>query len=53
MNSIVEIDAGENGEDIGLQERDQQLKCGQRNHHAERQHGAEVPENAKARQQRE
>ena len=30
VDGIVEIDAGENGEDIGLQERDQQLERGQR-----------------------
>src|SRR5580698_7549023 len=52
MDSIVEIDAGENREDVGLEERDQQLERGQRHHHAERQHGAEVTEDAEARQHR-
>src|SRR5690349_2997708 len=37
MNRIVEIDAGEDGEHIGLQERDQELERGERDHHAERQ----------------
>src|SRR6266852_8032134 len=41
MNSIVEIDAGENGEDVGLQERDQQFERGQRDGQPERQNGAE------------
>src|SRR5260221_14546229 len=52
MDSIVDVDAGEDGEDVGLQERDQQFERGQRDHHAERQHGTEVTGNAKARQQR-
>ena len=41
MDSVVEVDAGENGEDIGLQERDQQLERGQRDGQAEWQDGAE------------
>src|SRR3981189_923104 len=41
MDSIVEIDAGEDGEDVGLQERDQQLERGQRNGQPERQYGAD------------
>jgi hypothetical protein len=28
MDSIVEVDAGQDGEDVGLQERDQQFKRG-------------------------
>ena len=48
MDSVVDIDAGEDGEDVGLQKRDQQFERGQRDHHAERQHGAEVTGNAKA-----
>src|SRR5580704_12363541 len=46
---IVEIDAGENGEDIGLQETHQQFKGGERDRHAERQDRsdpAEDPERA-------
>src|SRR3979411_528238 len=37
MDRIVEIDAGEDGEDIGLQESHQQFKGGERDRHAERQ----------------
>src|ERR1700722_6091487 len=37
VNRIVEIDAGENGEDVGLQEGHQQFKCRERDRHAERQ----------------
>src|SRR3954451_17668060 len=40
VNRIVEIDAGEDGEDVSLKERDQQFEGGQRDHHAERQHAA-------------
>src|SRR6267378_8686316 len=40
MDSIVDVDAGENGEDVGLQERDQQLKRGQRDGQSKRQDGA-------------
>src|SRR5579863_8378893 len=36
VDSIVEIDAGENGEDIGLQETHQQFKGRERDRHAER-----------------
>src|SRR6267142_4398029 len=46
MDSIVEIDAGEDGEDVGLQERDQQFERGQRDGQPERQNGAEHAENA-------
>src|ERR1700690_2991325 len=41
MDSIVEVDAGEDGEDVGLQERDQQFERGQRDGQPERQDGAE------------
>ena len=37
VNRIVEIDAGEDGEHVGLQERDQQFERGQRDRQAERQ----------------
>src|SRR5579864_2174899 len=40
MDSIVEIDAGEDGEDVGLQKRNQKLECGQRDRQPERQGGA-------------
>src|SRR6266436_9930540 len=46
MDSIVDIDAGENGEDVGLQERDQELKRGQRDRQSERQYGAGPAGNA-------
>src|SRR5882757_4395689 len=46
MDSIVEIDAGEDGEDIGLQKRDQQLERGQRDGQPERQYGAGPAENS-------
>src|ERR1700756_3757625 len=45
---IVEIDAGEDGEDVGLQEGDQELERGQRDHHRKRQHRAEPAEHAGA-----
>src|SRR5467141_3778857 len=46
MDSIVEIDAGEDGEDVGLQERDQELERGQRDGQPERQYGAGPAQNA-------
>src|SRR5882724_6674553 len=46
MDSIVEIDAGEDGEDVGLQERDQEFKRGQRNGQPERQDGSKHADNA-------
>src|SRR5579863_8913228 len=52
MDSIVDVDAGEDGEDVGLEEGHQKLKRGQRDDHAERQNGAEVAEDAETRQQR-
>src|SRR5579883_971967 len=50
MNCIVEIDAGENGEDVGLQERHQELERGEQDHHDEGQRRAEYTENAGAGQ---
>src|ERR1700688_3173494 len=47
---IVDIDAGEDGEDIGLQHGDKQLQRGQRDHHRERQRGTEPAEHAGAAQ---
>src|SRR6266567_3463663 len=41
MQRIVEVDAGENGEDVGLQHRDQQLQRGERDGERERQDRAE------------
>src|SRR5437879_314275 len=41
MDSIVEVDAGEDGEDVGLQERDQQFERGQRDGQPERQYRAD------------
>src|SRR6202049_1852175 len=37
VDRVVEIDAGEDGEDIGLQESHQQFKGRERDRHAERQ----------------
>ena len=41
VDRIVEIDAGQNGEHIGLQACDQQFERGQRDREGERQRGAE------------
>src|SRR5665213_1032712 len=46
VNGVVEIDAGENGEDIGLQEGDQRLQRHQNNDHAEGQNAAGPAERA-------
>ena len=46
MDSIVDVDAGEDGEDVGLQERDQQFKRGQRDSQPERQYGASPADDA-------
>jgi len=37
MNCVVEINASENGEDIGLEDGDEQFECRQRDAHHERQ----------------
>src|ERR1700738_1189903 len=50
MDSIVDVDAGEDSEDVGLQECDQKLKRGQRDSEAERQHRAGPADDAKRRQ---
>src|SRR6266700_4927867 len=47
MNGVVEVDAGEDREHVGLQERDQQFKRGQRNGERQRQHAAGPAERAK------
>src|SRR6185437_4274380 len=46
VNSIVEIDAGEDGEHVGLQERHQRLERYQDDDHRERQHAAGPAERA-------
>src|SRR6516164_8479948 len=46
MDSIVDIDAGEDGEHVGLQERDQQLERGQGDHQTERQDRADPADEA-------
>src|ERR1700740_1015611 len=46
MDSIVEVDAGEDGEHVGLQERDQKLERGQGDHERERQEGASPADEA-------
>src|SRR5215470_9616017 len=50
VNGIVEIDAGEDGEDVGLQEGYQQLERGERDGEAEREDGAEPSEKAECSQ---
>ena len=49
VNRIVEIDAGENGEDVGLQEGHQEFKRGEHDHQQQRNGGAEPADNAEAR----
>ena len=41
MHCIVEIDAGEDGEHIGLQQRDTDFQAGQRNGEGKRQDAAD------------
>ena len=50
MNGVVEIDAGQDREHIGLQERDQELERGQRHDQRQRQGRAEDAEDAEAAQ---
>src|SRR5260370_41187373 len=50
MDSIVDVDAGEDGEDVGLQERDQQFKRGQRHGQSQRQDGPDPAHAAKCSQ---
>src|SRR5882724_5848794 len=50
MDSIVDVDAGEDGEDVGLQERDQQFERGQRHGQRQRQYRAEPADEAKCSQ---
>src|SRR5882757_2692891 len=46
MNGVVEVDAGEDREHVGLQEGDQQFKRGQRDGERQRQHAAEPADRA-------
>src|SRR5580704_3034281 len=46
MNGVVEVDAGEDREHVGLQECDQQFERGQRNRECQRQHAAGPAEGA-------
>src|SRR5260363_366460 len=46
MDSIVEIDAGEDREDVGLKERNHQLEAGQGDREAERQQRADLADEA-------
>src|SRR5450759_3299076 len=46
MNGVVEVDAGEDREHIGLQARDQKLKRGERNRARQRQHAASPADGA-------
>src|SRR5665213_1785328 len=41
MNGVVEIDAGEDREHVGLQEGDQELQRAEHDDHRQGQHGAE------------
>src|SRR5258708_5829201 len=50
VDRIVEIDASEDGEDIGLQERHQQFKGRERNRHAQRQDRADPTDEAERAQ---
>src|ERR1700681_1143927 len=50
VDRIVEIDAGEDGEDVGLQESHQQFKRHQRNRHSERQQRPDPAEEAERAQ---
>src|SRR6516165_2267997 len=49
VNCIVEIDAGEDGEDISLQECDQGLQREEDDDHREWKHSADPADDAKAR----
>src|ERR1700710_1548958 len=46
MNGVVEVDAGEDGEQIGRGKRDQKLRRGQRNGEPQRQHAADPADRA-------
>src|SRR6185437_13246774 len=46
VNGIVEIDASQDGEDVGLQECDQCLQRKKNDDHQERQHAADPADNA-------
>jgi hypothetical protein len=51
MDGIVEIDAGENGKHVGLQEGDQQLQGGERDDQRERQRGADHADDSSSPEQ--
>src|SRR5882724_6854690 len=44
MNDVVEVDAAEDREHVGLQERDQQFERGQRHRQRQRRHAADPAE---------
>src|SRR6185295_169173 len=48
VNRIVEIDAGEDGEDVGLQECDQRLQGKENDDHQEREYAANPADDSKA-----
>src|SRR5215467_4913200 len=50
MKGVIEIDAGEDGEDVGLQKGDQEFERGQRDRKGERQHGADPAYESKCAQ---
>jgi len=47
VNRIVEIDAGEDGEDIGLEERHQRLQCEENDNHQQGKRAADPANDAK------
>src|SRR5215468_520988 len=53
MDGIVEIDAGEDGKHVGLQEGDEQFECRQCNDHRQRQRCAGHADNSRASKQRD
>src|SRR5262249_58683652 len=51
MKCVVDVDAGEDGEHVGLQERDQRLQRSERDSERERQRGAGPADHAEAAEQ--
>src|SRR6185437_14607960 len=49
VNGIVEIDASQDGEDVGLQECDQRLQRKKNDDHQERKHASDPADDAKTR----
>src|SRR4029453_16909926 len=53
VNGVVEIDAGQDREDVSLEERNQQLERGQRHNHRQRQRRSEPAGDAEPAEQRD